>query len=153
VKRADIVSGMVVFLFSVFLFYESSKLQFMYSTSIPGTGFLPYWLSLGMAGLGLLLVVNAWRQQTAGSSITWPAGRGLSWILATIVALGAYTLLMTVVGYILSSFALMALLIRMLSSYRWYTVAAASLATAVVVYAIFAIWLQMELPTGLLIIP
>jgi hypothetical protein len=146
-------SGMVVFLFSAFLFYESTKLQMMYSTSIPGTGFLPFWLSFGMACLGLLLVVNALRQQTAGSSITWPAGRGLSWILATIVALGAYTFLMTVVGYILSSFAMMVVLIRMLSSYRWYTVAVVGLATAVGVYAIFAMWLQMELPTGLLIIP
>lgn len=144
---------MVVFLFSAFLFRESTKLQMMYSTSIPGTGFLPFWLSLGMASLGLLLVVNAARRQTAGSSITWPAGRGLTWILATIVALGAYTLLMTVVGYVLSSFAFMAVLVRMLSSYRWYTVVAVSLATAVGVYAIFALWLQMELPTGLLIIP
>lgn len=147
------VSGTVVFLFSAFLFQESTKLQRMYGTSIPGTGFLPFWLSLGMAGLSLLLVVNAARRQTAPSSIAWPAGRGLAWILSTIVALGAYVFLMTVVGYILSTFALMAMLVRMLSSYRWYTVAAVSLATSLCVYAIFAMWLQMELPTGALIIP
>ena len=85
--------------------------------------------------------------------MTWPAGRGLRWILITVVALSAYTVLVGVIGYILSTFLFLLAIVRMLSSYRWYTVTAFSLLTSVTLYSIFAMWLNMSLPRGGLIIP
>lgn len=152
-KRADVVSGAVLFVVSAILFYQSSKLEMVYGNSIPGTGFLPYWLSLAMVLLSLILIVNGVRSLGSGATLRWPPGKGLIWIVTTIGALAAYTMLATVVGYIISTFAFLLVLVRMLSSYRWHTLVAFSLAVSVGLYAIFGLWLQMTLPTGFLIIP
>lgn len=152
-KRADVVSGAILLVASAVFFYQSTKLEMMYGSSIPGTGFLPYWLSLGMVLLSLLLIVGGLRGSASRTSIQWPSGRGLVWIVSALAALAAYTLLVNVVGYILSTFAFLVVVVRMLSTYRWYAVISFSLAASVGMYLIFATWLQMSLPTGLLIIP
>lgn len=152
-KRADIISGMIILTVSLLLFYQSSKLEMVYGKSIPGTGFLPFWLSLAMIFLSLLLIVNGVRKSHPSTGLKWPSGKGLYWILTTLGALIVYTVMVNVVGYILSTFAFLLLLVRMLSSYRWATVIAFSLAASVGLYSVFALWLQMALPTGFLIIP
>ncbi len=126
----------------------------MFFGSIPGAGFLPFWLSLAMAGLSLLLVVKGLRtRESEDRPVGWPRGRGFLWIGATLFALLAYTFLVSVVGYILSTFAFMLLLVRLLGSYRWLWSAGISAATAVGLYVVFHEWLVMILPTGLLIVP
>ena len=152
-KRADELSGLVLLFVSLWLLYESSKMEMFFGT-IPGSGFLPFWLSLALAALSAMLIYGGLRRPAAADSkISWPGRRGLLWIVATLVGLVAYTFLIGVIGYILSTFAFMWLLVWLLGSYRWYWSAAISLATAVGLYAVFQAWLAMELPTGLLIIP
>ncbi len=132
---------------------ESNKMGMVYGNA-PGSGFLPFWLSLVLAGLSLLLILNGLRRPTGQDSrIAWPSGRGLGWIAATTVALLAYPFLVPIIGYILSTFAFIFVLVYLLGSYRWYTSASLSLGLAVGLYLIFQAWLAMELPTGLLIIP
>lgn len=152
-KRPDAIAGAVLFLVSLLLLYQSSRLQMVYGKSIPGTGFLPFWLSVTMVGLSLLLMINGLRHGVAPAAIRWPKGRGLLQVLIALGALVAYTFLVTVLGYVLSTFAFLLLLVGMLSSYRWYTVLAFSLATALSMYLVFGVWLQMSLPKGMLIVP
>ena len=152
-KWVDVVTGTILLVVSAVLFYQSTKLEMMYGTSIPGTGFLPYWLSLGMVLLSLLLIVGGLRRSASRASIRWPSGRGLVWIVSALVALAAYTLLVNVLGYIISTFAFLVVVVRMLGTYRWYTVVSFSLAVSVGMYFVFATWLQMSLPTGLLVVP
>lgn len=151
-KRPDAIAGAVVLVVSLLLLYQSSRLDMVYGKSVPGTGFLPFWLSVAMVGLSLLLTANGLRHRlTAG--IHWPKGRGRLRVLTSLGALVAYTFLVSVVGYILSTWAFLVLLVGMLSSYRWYTVLAFSLATALSMYLVFGVWLEMSLPKGLLVVP
>ncbi len=152
-KRPDAIAGAVLFVVSLFLLYQSSRLQMVYGKSIPGTGFLPFWLSVAMVGLSLLLMINGVRRSVAPGGISWPKGRGLLRVLIALGALVAYTSLVTVVGYLLSTFAFLLLLVGMLSTYRWYTVLAFSLTAALSMYLVFGVWLEMSLPKGMLIVP
>lgn len=152
-KRANLICGLVLLAVSVLMLYESSKLQMVYGRSVPGTGFVPFGLSVALAILSLILVVQGLLGAPGGVGLAWPTGRGLRWILTTVIALAAYAVLVGVIGYILSTFLFLLVLTRMLSSYRWFTVTAFSLLTSVALYSVFAVWLHMSLPRGVLIIP
>lgn len=122
--------------------------------SIPGSGFLPLWLSLAMAALSALLLFDGFRRPVSRDrGIAWPRGPGLLWIGATMAGLLVYTYLISILGYILSTFAFIGLLVWLLGSYRWYWSAGVGASAAMSLYLVFQVWLAMELPTGLLIIP
>ena len=152
-KRADLIAGIVLLAVSVLMLYQSSQLEMTYGKSIPGTGFLPFWLSIAMVILSVLLIVNSVRGKISSEKLGWPKGRGLSWILITLGGLGAYAVLVAIIGYILSTFLFLLVLVKMLSSYRWYSVVAFSVLTSFALYSVFAVWLNMSLPRGQLIIP
>ncbi|MHB8991783.1 MAG: tripartite tricarboxylate transporter TctB family protein, partial [Chloroflexota bacterium] len=151
--RADQVTGILLLLFSLAVLYEASKMDRSYGNA-PGPGFLPFWLALGMVALSLLLLLSGIRRSKGdGKPISWPKGRGLFWICATVGGLLLYTSVIPILGYILSTFGLMWLLVSLLGSYRWYRSASVSIAVALGLYLLFQTWLGMALPTGLLIIP
>ncbi len=152
-KRPDAVAGTLLSAVSLFLWYQSSQLKMVYGKSIPGTGFVPFWISVAMLGLSLLLMVNGLRQRGAAVPIRWPEGRGLRRVLAALGALVAYTFLATMTGYILSTFAFLLFLVGMLSSYRWYTIFAFSLGATLAMHLVFGVWLEMSLPKGMLPVP
>lgn len=152
-KRADQITGALLFLLSLGVLFETSKLD-MARGNAPGPGFLPFWLALGMALLSAILLVDGLRRsQAMDRRIIWPSGRGLRWICLTIGGLLIYTGVMPLLGYILSTFALIWLMAAMMGQYRWYRSAAISLSIAFSFFLLFRIWLGMSLPTGLLIIP
>jgi hypothetical protein len=74
-------------------------------------------------------------------------------MVGVLIGLVGYTLLMPFLGYVLSTAAFMFVLIRLLGSYRWYWTAGLSLVMALCTYIVFRLWLNLALPTGLLVIP
>lgn len=152
-KQADKVTGAVLFVFFLGVLFESRKMPMVYITTT-GPGFLPFWLSLILAGLSVLLLINGFRQPVSESPrITWPRGRGLFLIGVTIAGLLAYTFLIPIAGYILSTFTFLWLLVQLLGCYEWYWSSGLSLSIAIGMYLVFQVILGVTLPTGLLIIP
>ncbi|HEX2923972.1 MAG TPA: tripartite tricarboxylate transporter TctB family protein [Chloroflexota bacterium] len=152
-KRADQISGIVLLGLCLVTIYESSKLDMIYRGA-PGPGFFPFWLAIVGALVSVLIVIGGIRRPAAlNRSIRWPAGKGLTKILATFAALIVYILAINLVGYILSTVALFVFEAWMLGRYRWYQVAIVSLLASVGLYVLFSVCLQMLLPTGQLIIP
>lgn len=152
-KRGDLAAGSAVLLFSLWLLWESSRMP-MFSGDTPGRGFLPFWLGVLVAALGVLLLVQGLARPAVRSrKIIWPSRGRLLRIGITVTSLAAYTFLITVAGYILSTFAFVWLLVRLLGSYRWYWSAGFGLATALSTYLVFQVLLGVPLPTGFLIIP
>lgn len=152
-KRADQITGLVVLLFSLAVLFETRKMPMVYVVTT-GPGFLPFWLSLAMACLGVLLLFTGLRRPLSeDQKIAWPGGRRLLLIGVTILGLLAYTYLVSIVGYVVSTFAFVSLLVWLLGSYRFYLAATIGLGTAVGLYLVFGVWLEVSLPKGLLIIP
>ena len=83
----------------------------------------------------------------------WPHGAGLRRIGITFIAFLLYAYLITVVGFIVSTTLFMLFMARILGSQRWVSSVAVSVLTAVGLFLVFKVWLQAELPTGLLGIP
>jgi hypothetical protein len=152
-KRADQVTGVVLFAASLFILYQSTGLE-MTHRNAPGSGFFPFWLSVGAALVSLAILIGGFRRPAAcDQRISWPSGLGLQRILFSFLAILFYTFLIGWLGYLLSTVLLVGFLTRMLGGYRWHQLLAVGFVTSIGFYLVFQVWLQMTLPTGILPIP
>lgn len=152
-KRGDQVSGSLLLLASLWTFYYSARLPIFAGHSL-GPGFMPLCLSIGIAIFSVVVIMDGTRRSEAvDAPVRLPTGSGLRRVLISFVALVAYTLLSTIIGYILATFGFVLLIVRMLSSYRWYQAVIFSALVSLGMYTGFHLLLEMVLPTGLTIIP
>ncbi len=121
------------------------------ATGGPGTGFLPALLGGLMILLGGMIAFGSARVRPAGTA---PAGEadagGHGRALATVAMMGAYTLLFERLGFLLATTALLAVLVRMYGERRWTVVLGVAVCATGAAYGLFAGWLKVPLPPGLL---
>lgn len=81
------------------------------SFSSPGAGFVLFWASLIFGSLSLVLIIKAIMGK-GGRRVLSDSWRGLKWwnVLVTIVALFLYASLLTKIGFLIMTFAVMVLL-------------------------------------------
>ena len=126
--------------------YESSKLPFG-NVRGPGPGFLPWWESLT---LGLLALVLLAQGLTSPPSAHPAEGARVLKVWGLLAALGAYIFLLESLGYPFCTFLLVLFMLRVVDLERWATALGIALIAAGGSYIVFAIWLKVPLPAGLL---
>ena len=115
----------------------------------PGTGFLPFLAGLAISSFSILGLVDGTLKQRSG--IVWkPTTRGLMWKKSLIVmlALLAYALLLTPLGFLLCTALFVGFLLVVVQPQRWYLVISVAVGTAIGAYGIFEVWLKAQLPKG-----
>jgi putative tricarboxylic transport membrane protein len=112
----------------------------------PGPGFFPFWLAVAFFIVTLALFVLSFRAQPAVASVSGP----LSWraLLLTFLSLLGYALALEPLGFLLATFLFMLVLFRAVEPLGWPAAVGGSLATSLLAYALFKVWLQVQLPTG-----
>jgi len=122
---------------------------------MPGTGLFPLALGLALmalaAGHGIQLYLArpkaAAPQPPAAPAV--PGGDGATRRVALFVAgVIAAVALLQPLGYALSGFLLMLVLLQILGLRPWYVSATISLVSAAACYVVFVRWLQIPLPSG-----
>lgn len=121
------------------------------SFQVPGPGLLPL-LAAGAVGLlALLLLVRGTLKKEKGGRIgeLWT---GTTWKKVVLVSasLLIYALFLNHLGFLIATFGLMALLFGVLGRSQWWIRVIAALVTVLVAYLIFHVWLEVQLPKGLL---
>jgi putative tricarboxylic transport membrane protein len=153
VKRADILSSVILMGLFGFMAWQASQLDMVYRNS-PGAGFFPLWLSLAALLVSAGIFVGALRQAAAADHpVRWPEGIGLRRIAGTLGGFLLYAWLITLLGFIVSTALYMLFVARLLGARRWLPAAAVSVLTALGLFLLFKVWLKMGLPTGGLPIP
>jgi hypothetical protein len=153
VKRADILSSVILIGLFGFMAWQAGQLDMVYRNS-PGAGFFPFWLSLAALLVSAVILVGALlRPADADRPVQWPRGIGLQRIGGTLGGFVIYAWLITVAGFIISTTVYMLFVARLLGTHRWLPAAAVSVLTAVGLFVLFNVWLKMDLPTGSLPIP
>jgi len=142
----DVAVAAMVLGFGATAAYESTKLPFGTAHN-PGPGFFPWWTSVVLDLLGLVLLVQA---LTSHSTITREGRSRVTKVALLLVVLGAYTFLLDALGYPLCAFLLVLFMLRATYPQRWAVALGMAAITAVGSYLIFAIWLGVPLPRGLL---
>ena len=143
----DAAVAAVTLAFGATAAYESAKLPFG-TVHSPGQGFFPWWTSVVLGLLALVLLVRA---LTSRSSATREGPGRIAKVAAILVVLGAYTFLLDPLGYPLCTFLLVLFMLRATDPQRWTVALGMAVVTAVGSYIVFAIWLGVPLPRGLLL--
>jgi putative tricarboxylic transport membrane protein len=116
----------------------------------PQTGFFPSVLACLLLIFSLLLLGQSLRQSATEPSLWRVGAEGWKRIGSTFVILAGFALVLESLGYLLSTFILMVLLLRAIDPLKWNVVIAVALSTAAVSYLIFAWLLNIPLPNGFL---
>lgn len=148
-KRANFAAAIGLLLLAGFIGFESRRLSFG-TFRVPHTGFYPKILT----GLLLLLAFACLVQTLRDKTIQRPTEKILAegWIRigATLATLVGFAVVLEWLGFLLSTFVLMVLLLRAIEAPKWPRVIAVALATAALSYGLFAWLLGVPLPAGVL---
>jgi hypothetical protein len=144
--RADIVTGVIVGGFGVFVLQQALQLDYANEFG-PGSGFIPFWIGFGLLLLALILIGTTVRSPQA-------AGSGQSSVRETAKVLGSWAALMVsvallkLVGFFVSLGLLTFFLVYLVDRRSLSTAATVAVATLAGFYLIFTLALGLSVPRG-----
>ncbi len=145
-RKADRVTAALLLALAVAFSAAALRLYPYSSEGGPGSGFLPFWLGLLMAALALMLLLR----RAPGSDAEFPGGEGRTRLLFVLGLTVAFVALLKVLGMIIGTAIYLALIIRIVGRHPWWVAIAVALGAAGFNYLLFARWLRVPLPEGML---
>jgi putative tricarboxylic transport membrane protein len=142
--RRDLVVAALALALGAAAIFESAKLP-LGTVRNPGQGFFPWWISIVIVLLALVLLTQA---LTPRPSANQHAPGRIARVTALLLALAAYTFLLDFLGYLFCTFFLVLFMLRAIDLHRWPVALSMALLTALGSYVVFAIWLSVPLPRG-----
>jgi putative tricarboxylic transport membrane protein len=115
----------------------------------PGPGFLPFWVGICIILLSLCSVINNFRLSASAPSFF--EGKGAFRRLGlTLVSIFAYILVISRVGFLLSTLLLLGFLLKSIYPQTWTKTVIFAALGSLFSYFVFQYWLQVQLPKGLI---
>ena len=155
-KKYFLADGLIWVLLGIGICFGSIKLN-VGNFHTPGAGFLPFFAGALLAIFGLILMLSTLSSQARGEkkgeSLKDMARRHrMSFLnpLLTVVALLGYILLLEPLGFLLTTFVCLLFLFKLSEPRKWVIPIALSGGTAILSYLVFSVWLQCQLPKGLI---
>jgi len=144
-NNRDVVVSVLLIIIGIAVIVWSIRLQ-VGTLLRPMSGFFPFLVGFGIIALSLILLVQGWLGRSAA-----PKAYG-NWQrpLIMVVGLAVYSVILDPLGYILSTFFIAAVTLRILGVTSWKVIGASSLALSFSVYFLFTRLLGVELPAGVL---
>lgn len=117
----------------------------------PGPGLFPLIIGASMVVLSLTLVLKtAIERSEPGKAKARPEGKGLKGSSLVLACIVAYFFLFDSLGFLLSNAFMMLVLLLGLERQRWALVIPLVIGMPIVSYVLFAYWLEIPLPPGIL---
>lgn len=148
-KKADLITGIVLLALSGFVLFKSWLMPESLTFG-PGPAFLPGWLGVIMAGLATFLIVGAWRRSPdALDKNPFPGGREFLAVGKILGGLAVFALLMETLGFIVNTFLFVLYLMRASQREPWPKAALIAALTTAGLYTVFQILLAITLPKNM----
>lgn len=144
--RENMTRGGLVLAFGVVSVMEALRLKPFRGPKPVGDDTFPLILGSALIFMGLLLAV---RNLPIDKGPVWPAREQLSTMGLTLLSLAIYCVIISFLGYMLSTFLLAAGLFRLIGRYRWHLCLIMAAVLALCLWQVFIIWLRMPFPTGM----
>lgn len=117
----------------------------------PGPGFLPFWAGVAMGMFSIALLITSILKGKMEKRILslW---RGMEWhkVILVLASLFIYAILLPRLGYLIATFGLLVLLFGIMRRQRLWISVVIALITSWLSYLIFYVWLDVQLPKGIL---
>ena len=146
-NRADLGSGLFWAALALYVCYAGFSLE-LGSVHDPGSGFMIFWVGVIMLLLALIVVVGALRRRPGeGPQLAW----GARWtkVVMVVLLLVAYAWALSWLGFIGTTFLLLIVLFKFVEPQRWSVAVGGAVASALIAYAVFHLWLGAQLPAGI----
>ena len=150
--RADTAFAALLVLLSVVLFPQALKLPIAWTSSGPGSGFFPFWLTVGVAFHAMLILIRNLRASL-------PPGRAApfipaeSWrpLLIVFLPMVAVIGLLRYLGIYLGGALYLAGYMTFVGRQRWITVVLVTVLLPLALFFIFERWFLLPLPKGMIL--
>lgn len=152
-RKYNLISACVWLTLSLFIFAESIHIG-IGGFRNPDAGLFPLLTAVLLGIFSLLLFFDSLLRPGDRANEAQPFWtREARWknILLTLAALLVYALVLEKVGYLLVTFAFILFLFRVIEPQRWPVAILGAILTAGVSDAIFNVWLQTQLPDGVIL--
>ena len=144
-KPGDVIGGLLLLFIGGWAIVGGMKLH-LGTVSEPQPGFFPFWGGVVLAGLSGILLFQALSGRSKGAQAFGAIWRPVIMIVGLIV----YVAVLETLGYIIATIVLSVILLRVLGTRRWWVLAVAGLIIAFGSYILFARFLNVTLPGGIL---
>ena len=148
-RRLTIAASLILAGLAGLTLFEASRLAFG-SIRVPQTGFFPSILAILLLFFSIALLVQTCRQAGGESGEQPITSEAWIRISITLAAMLGFALVLEKLGFLLSTFTVMLVLLRVIEPQKWPRVLAVALATALISYFLFGRLLNIPLPSGVL---
>ena len=147
--KAEVISGGLVLAFGIVLLAGAMRFPF-FLDGIPGPGFLPLLIAFGVCGSGIVIITGSMRGAILTENPRWAAAAGWRRVAYMLGAMTVAFLLLDLLGFLIVTTLFMAAMIYALGERSWRMLATVPVLSAIALYAVFAVWLRVPLPKGIL---
>jgi putative tricarboxylic transport membrane protein len=146
-KNGGVWAGCFFLLFSLVLLGISFEYDYLSQLGGGiGPGFLPRWASMLLAILSIAYIVDSIKKNRFDLSKVLPAKEGIKTILLLLLYMVIFVAIVKYVGFMVATTLVTFLMFR--GYLKWYLNSAVSLGTALFLYGVFIVWLQVPLPVN-----
>lgn len=143
------VTSLVWLSLAIAICIESIRLP-LGSWQNPGAGFLPLGSGLILGFLSIIDYLQSRRAKSQEIEESWYSKGKLKNVFLVLATLVGYAVLLEYLGFLLSTFLLLAILFKAVEPQRWAVALGGSVAASITTYVIFELLLRGQLPKGLL---
>jgi putative tricarboxylic transport membrane protein len=150
VRSRDIVSSLFWVAIGLGICYGAYDLG-LGTLHDPGGGFIFFWVGVSMIGLSLGVLFQALRGKAVKGELRaiWAE---VQWkkVVSVLAALFIYAYLFTPLGFIPATVLLLVFLFKAVEPQRWSWAILGAIVSTLAAYGVFQLWLQCQLPQGIL---
>ena len=148
-SKGDRGFGFLCLGLSFWLIIEANKFDYMMRYT-PGPGFLPFWLGISLGTLSLYLIVNPFFQKDREEPKPQilPGWKTLLRVGLILLVFSGFILLMTTLGFALTAFVSVALILFLLEAYGMVRSIIYGILYTGLGFLIFRYWMGVDLPRG-----
>ncbi len=148
--KRGLYSSLFFFLFAIYFTVTAYRMG-VGNWGMPGPGYFPFGAGVLFGIISFSVMVSEFRKKTARG----PSGESsetFQWHNIALILIGmlAYILVLKRVGFVLSTFFLVILFVRIIAHQRWFKSVVIAVSIAVSFHVFFNVLLNAQLPMGLL---
>ena len=150
-RKGDRIFAVIGLALSLWMILESLKYDYL-TTYTPGPGFHPFWLGICLAVLSLCLLFNTLLRKgsTEDGKRRLPGGKSLLRVGLILLFTAGLASFMTSLGFILSVALFVFVILFVLERYTLFKSVLYGILMSGAVLLIFRLWLDVDLPKGLI---
>ena len=147
IEKWNRIPGFILLIIGVMTAWGSTSLS-MGKFKHPGPGFLPFGLGICLIILSLILIFKSWKKEISPTPLWFQR----AWLrpLLGVAILIFYAIVIEQLGFILTTFIFLLIWMALIERLKWKTILSISVGTTIVLYLIFAFFLEVPLPKGFL---